>query len=228
MRRIRRAAFLFGGEDSHRAFWPEGTLQMKPMGVVILLLCLGTLFAGSAWSGEGLLKAGSHMVTGGASFSSGGSIYYEDADKNRTQEWTFRPSGGVFVFDQVAFNFQIMGRWFIQGDIRQSEYAMGPAAEYYFNTVDEGDDPKGYLIPYLGLAYLWGKATDKGPDHEIKHNSGMMSYTAGFSWMLSNTVATDIAINFQDGRFTEKQPEHSVNRPATRWSIVWGVKAFLR
>ncbi len=175
---------------------------------------------------ESFLKQGSHLVGGSFTFSSAGDTYYENAEGDRTQEWIVRPIGGYFVADNLAIDLHIEGRWFIQGEVLNSHYSMGPVMQYYFDVVGD-DEPKGHAIPYLGLGYLWGLAREDRADSELKYKSGMWSMGAGVSWMLSSVVAMDFEFNYQTGEFTEKVPVDGVSRDANRISLFLGVKAFL-
>lgn len=193
--------------------------------LIIFLLCLASATQAEETSSH-FLARGTHLVGGSFTFSSAGDVYYENSGGDRTQEWIVRPGGGYFAADNLAIDLHIEGRWFIQGENRSSHYSMGPILQYYFDVVGD-DDPKGYAIPYLGLGYLWGLAREDRIDSEAKFNSGMWTMSAGLSWMLSNTVALDLELNYQTGEFTEKIPVDGVSRDANRISFFVGIKAFL-
>ena len=193
--------------------------------LICVLLCFSTL-AQAGENGAQFLQKGNRLIGGSFTFSSAGNSYYENSDGDRTQEWVVRPGGGYFVVDNLALDLHVEGRWFIQGDVRSSHYAMGPVLQYYFDTVGE-DEPKGHAVPYLGLGYLWGLAREDRPDSEEKFTSGMWSMSAGLTWMLSDLIGMDLEFNYQTGEFTEKIPVDGVARDANRISFFVGVKAFL-
>lgn len=169
---------------------------------------------------------GGNIVSGSLSFSSAGDGYYENSEGERTQEWTVRPGGGHFIADGWALSFHLVGRWFTQGEVRNTDYAMGPVLEYYWDT--SGDEAaKGKILPYGGLGYLWGQARNESPAGKTKFNSGLTTLTAGLAWMVSSQVATDISVNYLTGRFTQKVPEDGLAREADRWTLMIGFKAFI-
>ncbi len=188
--------------------------------LVLTVLCCSAALAGP-------VDRGGQLFGGSFSFSSAGDGYYERETGERTQEWTVAPGGGHFIADGLALGFHLEGRWFMQGEVRRTAYTMGPTLTYYHDTTG-GDDPAGHVLPYLGVGYLWGQARDESPAGNSKHNSGETSLTAGMAWMLSSQVATDIALNFRTGRFTEKIPEDGLARASDRWTLFIGLKAFLR
>jgi|GEM_PF-3536248 len=196
----------------------------------VLVVTLAGVGPGWADTGDrdtsGLLERGTHLVGGSLSFTSAGGDHFENEAGDRTEEWTLRPGGGTFVLRQVALSFHLEGQWFSQGDVRITRYAIGPTADFYFDTVGD-EDPRGYALPYLGIGYLWGTSRDESASAEYRYNSGMFTATAGLTWLLTDHVATDFQVNYRSGRYTEKKPESSVNRNADRWSFFFGFKAFL-
>lgn len=172
------------------------------------------------------VAAGGNLVGGGLSFSSAGKNYYENADGDRTQEWTVQPGGGYFITNGLALGFHLEGRWFAQGDLRKFTYAMGPVLEYYWDTTG-GEEAKGKILPYIGAGYLWGKSKEESPAGTLNFNSGMTTLIAGMAWMVSSQVATDISVNYQTGHFTEKEPFEGPTLNADRWTVLIGFKAFL-
>jgi hypothetical protein len=182
--------------------------------------------AGPQEGSAGPVTRGTKIYAGSFSFSSAGEGFYENAAGDRTQEWTVRPGGAVFVADGLAMGFHLEGRWFTQGEIRRISYSMGPVLEYYWDTTG-GDEPAGRVLPYLGGGYLWGQTRDESPAGNTKHNSGMVSLNAGLAWLLSDQVAADIAVNYRTGRFIEKVPRDGPESRADRWTLLIGFKAFV-
>lgn len=184
----------------------------------------------AAVSGDGAnpspVARGGNLVAGSFSFSSAGDGYYENPAGDRTQEWSVRPGGGYFVIDGLALNFHLEGSWFTQGETRVTTYQMGPVMEYYWDTTG-GEDPRGKILPYAGLGYLWGQSRDESPAFNTKYNSGLTTMSVGLAWMVSSQVATDISINYRTGRFTQKIPEDGLGRQANRLTVMIGFKAFI-
>ncbi len=207
----------------------KNTPSIAP-GLTVVLLALLTLAVGSAAS-AGPVDRGRTLFGGGFSFSSAGDGYYQNAQGDRTQEWTVRPGGGYFVADGLALNFHFEGQWFAQGDNRRTSYTMGPVVEYYWDTTGrpdaQGDPVRGHVLPYLGLGYLWGQDRLGSADIQTKHNSGLVHLALGMSWMVSDHVATDISLAYRFGRFTQKVPEDGLARQADRWILYVGIKAFV-
>jgi len=194
-----------------------------------IALIAGPVSAAGNGNGEtrkGPVARGNNLLGGSLSFSSAGNGYYQDQDGDRTQEWTVCPGGGYFVSDGLAFCFHLEGRWFSQGDVRRTSYAMGPVLEYYWDTTG-GEESRGKILPYVGLGYLWGQDRDESAAGTAKYNSGLVTVSAGLAWLLSDQVATDIALNYRSGRFTEKIPEDGRALRADRFSIFLGIKVFL-
>jgi len=189
----------------------------------IVLLAALTIAAGA---GASPVDRGRRVATGSVSFSSGGGSYYADGDGNRTQEWSLQPGGGVFVAHGVAVNLLASGTWFRQGGVVANHYEFGPTVEYYVDTVGDGE-ARGRSLPYVGAGVLWGRARSEAAGVETTWNSACMMLKAGLSWLLLDSVATDISVMHRFGTFEQKAPVDGAMRHGNRWTLHLGLKIFL-
>ena len=201
-----------------------------PIAVLVptLLPALTLLLLASAAAAGGPVSKGTEIFTGAISYSSAGRAYYEDADGKRTQEWVMTPGGGIFVIDGLAVELVLEGRWFSQGGLREDYWGWGPKVEYYLDTTG-GDEPAGHALPYVGLAYLWGKTKleTPGSTDSTRFNSGMTSLSVGVSYLMTNHVAADLVVNYRIGTYSQKSPVDGVDYKADRWTVLLGIKAFI-
>ncbi len=193
--------------------------------LVAILLCATASDAADS-EGPSFLKKGTRIINGHFSFSSAGNTYFENPEGDRTQEWILSSGGGYFIANQWSVSLHMEGRWFIQGDFWNSQYSIGPILHRYFDFVG-GDDPAGHVVPYLSMGYLWGQARVDDTNFESKYNSGMVTMSAGISWMMTEAIATDLEFNYQIGQFEEKIPVDQITRDANRFSLLLGIKVFL-
>lgn len=207
----------------------RGNLQFV-MGPITILVCtllfMGLAVVGPVLANAPMFEKGARTIHGSFSFSSAGDGFFQNAEGDRTQEWTLTPGGGYFIASGVALTLAIEGSWFTLGEVTSSEYSMGPVLEYYFDTVGD-DDPQGHTIPYLGAGYLWGTVKEETATSNTKYVSSLLTLTAGLAWMMSDHIATDIAINYRVGEYTEKYPLDGAEYAANRWSVFIGIKGFI-
>lgn len=148
-------------------------------------------------------EQGKVVLSGSAdlSFSSNKSQLQYDGeamgDKATTTKFSFTPSVGYFIFDNLALNIGMEFESEKQGDMKSNSLIVGPGLRYYFGTSN--------IKPFLQGDLMFGSSTSE--DGEDESTASVMGYDlgAGVAVFLNQHIALDFGLGYASATFTSDE-----------------------
>jgi len=200
---------------------------MKKVFVSLVVL----MFAVSAFAVEGPIDKGSMVLEGNVFFQSQGGDFYKLASETGEDGQTvigFMPSIGYFVAPSIMVGALIDFTKQSQGDESLTQYGFGPMVGYFFNMDPERTEVKGAIYPYLKAFFTYGKMTsDDGDDATDETDVSVTSFggMGGIMFMLSNAVAADIGVRFENESYKADGDDESISGTVITFGL--GFTAFI-
>jgi hypothetical protein len=187
-------------------------------------LAIVLLISGAIVAAENPIDKGSLIVGGNAYFMSQGGDHYKDTANHSQTTIGFQPSVGYFVAPSIMVGAQITFENLTWGDVKTTDWAIGPMAGYYFNIDRARTEVKGAIYPYVKGFFLYGQSKE---ENAIDTTTNVMTFggQGGAVFMLSNAWGVDGGVLFKSESFKPKGSSESVS--GTTFGVVVGITAFL-
>ena len=196
---------------------------MKKVFVSLVVL----MFAMSAYATDGPIDKGSMILEGDVYFLSAGGDFYKDSLDNSETVIGFMPSVGYFISPSIMVGGVLDFQKWSQGDESQTMYSFGPMLGYFFNMDPERTEVKGAMYPYLKAFFTYGKMSyDDGDDATEETDISRTTFggKGGVMYMLSNAVAVDLGVKFQNESYKADGADESISGTVITFGA--GISAF--
>jgi len=183
------------------------------------------VFAVGAFAADSPIDKGSMMVGGSLYYMNQGGDAYEIGGEAQST-FMLEPSFGYFIAPSIMIGANIEMMSYSVGDHKDNDFYFGPMVGYFFNVGQTRTEAKGGMYPYvIGFFMMGSSKTENGETY--KENLTAFGGKAGINYMLTNSVALDIKIQFSSDSWKQKEPEEFDAISGTTMMIGAGISAFV-